>query len=316
MKAQVLHEVKVSNEDLMLLRKLHVPTTVSVTYRDCMKALLDRKVRPYTREPQVTMSKRTTASAINFFAQDPKRVVCALNFASGRDDRVGGEYGLAMPGDDCDNQEEDLCRRIPNLYPSLYASSRRDRREPGGPCYPFGPVTCENLEEVNKYCDVLFTPHMEARDTRGAVLSRGPASDGFPVEPEGQCRGCCIVSAAPPMIRKMSTHKETASSVMDTKLLFQTVTSMFVAPVLKEPRCTTLVLGAWGCGSRCSNNPVQIAQLFSQAIVRSLPALELCLGNLYHEIHFAIPETEGEDKNNYHIFKNILEGQGIRIDVV
>lgn len=48
------------------------------------------------------------------------------------------------------------------------------------------------------------------------------------------------------------------------------------------PELDTLILGAWGCGA-FGCNPQHVSDLFARAVVNE------GLGNLYKEIHFAIP---------------------------
>merc|ERR1711937_1006248 len=186
--------------------------------------------------------------------------------------------------DDNNNQEEDLCRRLATFYKTLAATNTvPDERNR---CYPFGPSTCQNPKEPERYCDVLFTPYSDRdpetnKEIKGLVLTRRGEDEGIAILPEDQNRRCCIVSAAPPRSHRAMNPTDASDqpNSEDTKLLFQTVTSIFVAPVLKEPRCTTLILGAWGCGSRHKNGAERIAPFFAQAVVRALPELDVCLGN-------------------------------------
>merc|ERR1719210_2123468 len=82
------------------------------------------------------------------FARDKKHRVCGLNFANGSDRHVGGGYKRGAKA-----QEEDLCRRIPNLFPSLLTANTKG-------LYPFGPGTYVSPTDPGKYSDVLFTPSL------------------------------------------------------------------------------------------------------------------------------------------------------------
>jgi len=312
---QVLTEVKSTNDDLVSFKNLHIPRTLPVTYKECMKALIERQVQGYRMPPSISISERTTTNAIEFFASDPKRVVCALNFANGTAEGYGSSYPEGGDG-----QEEDLCRRCSTLYESLSVAKTLGH-------YPFGPPTCtpatkegdeEKALEPGKYCDVLFTPH-SCKDKYGLAinglqLTRGKYEDGFPILPDEKCKKCCLVSAAAPRAREFTEKGQKKTDVVDSKLLFQLITTIFVAPVLKEPSCTTLILGAWGC-SKEGNNPVQIAQLFAEAITRKLPSLDFCLGNLYHEIHFAIPSDTNDDKH-HRVFFQVFEKNNITATII
>jgi hypothetical protein len=318
--SNLLTEVKGANDDHVAVRNFRIPKTVLVTYDSVKEALMKRQLDVCPHTCSVTISQRTTADAIEFFAQDPDRVVCAVNFASGRREKIGGEYANEHDTQmtDNDNQEEDLCRRVGVLYPSLAQSAET--------CYPFGPCTVPdhvNPSEIpERYRDVLFTPFRE-RDGTGEVqctqITRGNESAGFPVLADADFRRCCIVSAAAPITKDTSKVKDQ----LDYNRIYETVTSMFVAPKMHEPKVTTLVLGAWGCGSRCGLKPQQMAKMYSEVITRNLPPpIDTCLGKLYHEVHFAIPVSmaaieEGDDKleefetTNYSIFKKELEAQGV-----
>merc|ERR1712118_6435 len=111
----MLDEVYFSNGDHIVSSRMGIPNTVKVSLDDSEQGLIDKHVQTYRMAPAVTISKMTTADAIRFFGQDPKRIICALNFASG--ERAGGNTRIdrkdkaeLMP-DGSDNQEEDLCRR-------------------------------------------------------------------------------------------------------------------------------------------------------------------------------------------------------------
>merc|ERR1719235_1820952 len=60
---QVLSEVHASNMDHIQFRSMRTPVTDMVTYKECMKALLERQVQGYRSPPTVSISKRTTAQA-------------------------------------------------------------------------------------------------------------------------------------------------------------------------------------------------------------------------------------------------------------
>merc|ERR1719393_764078 len=98
-----------------------VPKTQLFTRKDCAQRVIG-----FGRPAEVTFSGMTTAEALQRFAKDPQKRVCALNFANGK--HVGGGYKKGAIA-----QEEDLCRQIPTLYSSLYNAQQKDK------LYPFGP---------------------------------------------------------------------------------------------------------------------------------------------------------------------------------
>lgn len=301
LQSAALKEVKPSNDDLIHYLHLHVPKTVAVSYEDCVNALIDKQVEGYHMDAQVTLSNRSTSDAINFFAADRWRVVCALNFASGT--MPGGGY---LEGSQ--SQEADLCRRIPLLYASLSHASETDE------LYKFGPSTMVSKDSPEKYSDVLFTPgivHPKDRDGKGndsdgLLMMRGSMKQGYPVLPENQRPRVSIVSAAPPNVH--------LNEEPDMALLANTICSIFVAPVLMEPRCTTLILGPWGCGQgggHFGNDAAKIAGLFGQAITQQVPGFDICLGQLYHEIHFAVPSSP--DDADLKTFRKVLQAQAVHV---
>lgn len=116
--------------------------------------------------------------------------------------------------------------------------------------------------------------------------------DGYPLMLEKDQVIMSMVAAAAPNIRF-------ASEISDPELIYHTVQSIFVAPRLTEPEVNTLILGAWGCGA-FGGDPKQIAELFVRALISDN------FGELYKEIHFAIPKLAPTD-NNYEVFAQVLK---------
>lgn len=245
----------------------HPPRTISVSAERCRT----NRVRGKGRDPEVSFSLLDTADACCQLARDSRRRICALNFANG--EHVGGGYKNGATA-----QEEDLCRRIPSLYTTLN-NAKRDG------LYPFGPCTCSNPRSPAKYSEVLYT--------KGLVIARASEADGFALLGSGAQVTVSLVTAAAPNVNF-------AKEVYDLDLMYETVKSIFIAPVLEEPAINTLVLGAWGCGA-FGGDPVQISDLFTRAITDGL-------GRLYSEVHFAIPEGRNAD-----VFKGTLERTGIKV---
>lgn len=174
-------------------------------------------------------------------------------------------------------QEEDLCRQIPLLYPSLMKA-----QEDG--LYPFGPPTCSSADKPERYCDVLYTTNLK--------ICRGDALDGFPILKPSEHVTVSMIAAAAPNIKF-------SKDVNDEKLIYRTMTNIFNAPHVTEPgEIDILILGAWGCGA-FGGDPIQIATLFVKALV------EENLGQGYKEVHFAIPQFSAEDRNHEE-FRKIL----------
>lgn len=218
----------------------------------------------------------TTADALLHFSHILGRKVCGLNFANG--EHPGGGYrGGAMA------QEEDLCRRMPGLYPSLVQAQKQGM-------YPFGPCTCRSSDTPNKYSDVLFT--------KPVAVCRSHESTGFEILDPEDHGVVSLVTAAAPNVRF-------ASEVYDLELMYNTIRAVFKAPVLEDPELDVLVLGAWGCGAfGCS--PPEVAGLFVRALK------DPSLAQLYEHIHFAIPVFDPNEQNAA-IFRRLFEAMGLTI---
>lgn len=225
-----------------------VPSCSYVSFEEILRSRT--KVGAMCQAPKITFSKWSTADALLRFAS-LGRIPCALNFANG--EQVGGGYKTGALA-----QEEDLCRRLPNLYTSLL-NAKRDGM------YPFGPCTCRTPDRPAKYSDVLFTSDL--------VVARAAEEKGFELLPREQQVKISLVTAAAPNINF-------AKEVYDLRLMRNTVEAIFIAPKLQRKDMNTLILGAWGCGA-FGGDPRDISELFASVIHD--------MGQLYEEVHFAIP---------------------------
>mmetsp|Transcript_121208 Transcript_121208/g.258724 ORF Transcript_121208/g.258724 Transcript_121208/m.258724 type:complete len:365 (+) Transcript_121208:73-1167(+) len=269
-----LARIQVAEANYQMRNRWKVPKTVLVLYSECTERVV--KALPRLPQTEVSFSGWTTADALRHFAALPDRLVCGLNFANGSS--VGGGYKNGALA-----QEEDLCRRLPNLYTSLY-NAKRDG------LYPFGPSTCRSADRPEKYSDVLFTS--------GVVVARLGEDDDFKLlEPEEQVRASIVTAAAP--------NVNFAKEIYDLDLMYNTVRAAFIVPKLKAPATTTLILGAWGCGA-FGGDPHQISELFAKALVQD------SLGQLYRDVHFAIPKYEAADVNSG-IFLATLKKRGVKV---
>jgi len=250
-----------------------IPKTVMMPVARALSASLGGVTLP-SRPTRLTFSPVSTCDAIYHFAKENKRKVCALNFANGQ--QPGGGYKTGAVA-----QEEDLCRRMPQLYSSLWAAQTERM-------YPFGPCTYISPSEPSRYSDVLYT--------KDVWLGRQSSNEGFAVLPADRQVPCSIVSAAAPNGGKQE--------VSDPDLLYKTVEAIFRVPKLLEPEVNTLVLGAWGCGAfLCS--PVEMSTLFVKALTIG------GLGDLYEEIHFAILSASPDDRN-LSVFKDTFAKNGLQ----
>merc|ERR1719247_521175 len=243
------------------------PPTKAIRFETCKNT----RVAGKGKDPVVAFSTLSTADAVLALTRkDPRRRLCALNFANG--EHVGGGYKHGATA-----QEEDLCRRIPSLYTTLYNASKAGH-------YPFGPCTCKSAKQPGKYSDVLYTQDL--------VVARASEERGYALLPaSGQVTVSLVTAAAP--------NVNFAKEIYDLDLMYNTIQSIFVAPLLEDPTVNTIIVGAWGCGA-FGGQPEDVSSLFARAIKD--------FGRLYDEIHFAIPEGRNAD-----IFRKTLQKSGIRI---
>lgn len=244
-----------------------VPETVYTSFANCLEALPTVRRTPHAG--RVTFSTWSTADAVLQLTQRGRQKLCCLNFANGV--QVGGGYKTGALA-----QEEDLCRRIPTLYTSLYRAKEKD-------LYPFGPSTCQSKEEPSKYSDVLYTP--------GLIVARRSEEEEFRLLPKDQQAKASMVTAAAPNVK--------ANELYDLDLMYNTVKAIFVAPKIREPEVDTLILGAWGCGA-FGCNPKDVSTLFAKALLQD------GLGQLYNEVHFAIPKFDAAKTGNFEAFRDTL----------
>lgn len=239
---------QVAESNYKLRSHWQIPRTIPVSHAQCMT---------YTgkgrHSPIISFSTMSTADALLHFARQRGAVVCGLNFANG--ETAGGGYKNGSTA-----QEEDLCRRVPTLYSTLFQATKDG-------LYPFGPPTCWSGCKPEKYADVLYTSNL--------VVAREGEQGGFALLPEYRQARVSLVSAAAPNVKFKS-------EVSNPDLIYRAIQSIFIAPVMVEPHVNTLVLGAWGCGA-FGGDPAQISDLFAQALVCDN------LGQPYREVHFAIP---------------------------
>lgn len=270
---KVLREV--AEHNYALRSSWPVPRTSLVTSDQCLR----HRVTGTGRDPQITFSFKSTADALLYFGRKlgPGKV-CGLNFANGV--QVGGGYKTGAVA-----QEEDLCRRIPCLYSSLYKAAQEH-------CYPFGPSTYVSLQQPGRYSDVLWTPDV--------TVARLGEKDGFELLPREQQATVSLVAAAAPNLRFADPRNP---EVFIKELMYTAVQTILLAPRVKQPEISVLVLGAWGCGA-FGGDPDQICELFCEALVKAQ------LGRLYKEVHFAIPKFSEEDRNAEK-FMEVLRHKGI-----
>lgn len=275
---------EVAAENGQLVNRWPVPVTVLVTPSDCstyssMSHLCGVGMcvpAASNKVPLISFSGLTTADAVLQLAALRHLApgsICVMNFANGCLRSVGGGYRTGAQA-----QEEDLCRRIPGLYPSLCEASEQG-------LYPFGPSTYESPNRLGSYSDVLFT--------QDVTVARLGERDNFQLLDPAREVQASVVSAAAPNVGF-------ASEAVVPELVADTVRSVFLAPKKLQPTLQVLILGAWGCGA-FGGDANQMASIFATAITQK------SCGNLYDEIHFAIPKG-----TNARIFMRTMRDYGLQ----
>mmetsp|Transcript_117993 Transcript_117993/g.229416 ORF Transcript_117993/g.229416 Transcript_117993/m.229416 type:complete len:275 (+) Transcript_117993:3-827(+) len=257
----------------------------------------------YGAEPRVTMSRLPVDQAATWFAgHDDRRSVCCVSASDGI--APGGGY---LEGNA--TWEASLCRRMPGLHPSLDAAKKSR-------LYPFGPCKL-NVKYPECFGDTLFTPKL--------TVARASQDHGFAVIFEEDQVELSVLSVVAPDLAATWPNEvarpDFPNDAVDQDVLAKAVISMFVAPVLKDARCTTLVVGPFGVGT---DHAEEVATVFAQALNGELPDIDMRLGRLYREIHFALPpknqaekvddfalppKNEAEqvdDVDNYNVFCDVL----------
>lgn len=265
--------VDIARENYTWRSNFKVAESIFVTHAECTAGL---KTLEAAEDPSVTFSCMFTGDALLYYAKlDSNTPLCALNFGNGDD--VGGGYKTGATA-----QEEDLCRQIPNLFPSLLHAQRAG-------FYPFGPVTCSTRAEPAKYSDVIYTPDL--------TVARAGIHGEYKAFCDKEWANCSLVTAAAPNINF-------SNDVYDLDLMYNTVRSIFLAPLLRgcqqpQSQRPVLILGAWGCGA-FGCRPLDISNLFVRALQKD------GLGRFYREVHFAIPPGRNAD-----MFKETFRKHGL-----
>lgn len=354
---KTMAEVKENNDYYIEKVQLRIPDTHLVTHDMCIKAIIDKDVEAFVgHAPIMTVSNQTVACAAAFFALDLRRSVCVLNSSSGRADDVARNYLEGAPDMKTvhHDMEGELCRRIPNLFDSLARAKTRK-------FYPIGPCTCRDVNDPQQYHTVLYTSGQEYNADTGGNLP-GLRLARYGIEHGYECyskltmnRAVGVVTAAAPMTRQENPQapansprdQGTRDDIVDHMLLKRTITNIFTAPVMYEPRLTTIVLGPWGAQDAMTAE--RMGNMFGEAVMQPRKVAltgatdtmhtgsmtydakmsenfdaqqshwsrqqegKIKLGQLYHEIHFALPTRNELESSIAEAFRRGLEKAGVRL---
>jgi hypothetical protein len=307
----VLKEVVEHNKGL-----LAVPRTTVVPWDPQWENLRGLSHLKHGQFPTLTFSHLGLADACYALLKNHSgEVVCLVNPADGS--KPGGKYLEGGEG-----PEEELCRRLPSFHDSLQrarrqsaASSASGKRlsttsttasAPSGDAYPFGLAVPRTMSASSSQAasdaearskEVLLTP--------GMILVRGPEDIGFPMLPARRQVVFSVVSVPFPS----SDNVADKARLQDIK---DSITAMFLAPIAREPRPSTLVIGPWGFDTS-EEHAKEIAQLLVGAVTEKARDL----GRFYKEIHFCIPARQDSEHKEIDVMKFILKAlkaRGIQAD--
>lgn len=252
-------------------------------------------LKPFDQMPEVTFAETTLASAaLEFWQQDRKRQICIVSCGSGQ-----------MPPTLSFNQETELYCQAPPLLQSLMATTR-------SPVCPFGPAAHTHSNDLSEMSTVVYTPDCS--------INRYSISEGFNLLPEGMEFTVPVLSSAAPL--KVPPHGLSGDEI--NKSLSDTLTSVFVAPVIQNPRCTTLILGAWGCEDRFDTDAEKLATKFAELLSGRRTVEGVLIGWLYREVHFCFPKydaglgcvKEQHQDTPIEVFKRVFEQHRVNLKLV
>lgn len=228
-----------------------IPVTEAIraaAVRECREdgSAARRAARPLFDVTEVCVANCDTASAA--IALGTERT-CALNFANAV--TAGGRYrsgGMA--------QEEDLCRLIPQLYPSLAAAARAGQ-------YPIQPGTALLTSGVR----IARHPGSYKRCKAATMPAATAAGSG----PSDQCSsgGLCevaIITAAMPCGEADRRPKGGWANSPWADSVKLRIRSVFAAAATSGR--PNLVLGAFGCGA-FGNPPGPVGAIFRDVLASS-----------------------------------------------
>jgi uncharacterized protein (TIGR02452 family) len=270
-------------------------TSIPVTCSLATSANIDHYISQGTN--YFDLYRGTTIDAVLYLKHKyPSAEIAILNFANGI--TPGGGYLEGVTA-----QEEDLCRKSPYLYYSLYLAKM-------GGLYDLWSKGLKKYQDDQVKWDsqILYTPNVKfIRDAQNKILQ-----NPYKVS---------VISAVAPFSQKITDSSQITQLVPKIKNVIKYI---YYAPILAETRSTyfhcpsntstseiassankpvtigILILGAWGCGNFAPTNEnlqksyrQQVAQCFVDVLKKN--------GGHYNLICFAIPNDD-----NYSIFGQIF----------
>lgn len=213
----------------------------------------------------VVVNMTTTKAIREYFNENTD--IYALNFAS-RNNPGGGYTNGASA------QEEDLCRIIPYLHPTLQLAQENEQ-------YPL-----YNSE-------VLYTPNM--------IIKRKEIDEQYSLLPTKSNCMVNILSASAPRVVGKCINEQILKDIFEKGIKnILLVPFTYNKETWNNGHQKIIILGAWGCGAY-GNDPTKVAKYFYDVI------FNYKFTQLYDKIIFAIPDSVGINSNsNYEVFLHQL----------
>jgi len=242
------------------------------------------------REGRVTYSENEIGSleALEYYYLQCGMRGAGTNFA--HPVRAGGHYEQGSA-----TQEEQLCRRAPNFWPSLVS-----QKASAGFCDASGQEAGRHVDTSpsKTHAQIKFTTNVQIlRDKRDAFL---PASQRYSTAIVTIAAPCfhpaalgCGHDEAKRRAREFLHSEDGKQAVMDS------MRSMILGPLTQDPTLDVIVLGAWGCGAYKLD--WHLVMEYFRDVIMETNAL-----SKYKEIHF--PLFEKEHRGLGAKFKNIWRG--------
>ncbi|CAJ1428916.1 unnamed protein product [Effrenium voratum] len=245
----------------------------ALAHQEVLMALQSKSLKAFDRPPKVTFAQTSLASAaVLFRQQDPKRHICIVNCCC----------GVMPPPLVGFHQETELYCQVPSLLASLCLP------KPFVVC-PFGPAakkedTSPKKQEGKEEWDSRFSTVVYSPD---CVVCRNSVSEDFEALPLSSQTVVSVINSALPL-KAQHGHLDTRQL---EKSILETLTSAFATPVMRSPVCTTLIVGAWGCGEHFATQTETVATKLAELLAGKLVE-HVRVGWLFSEVHFCFPHYD------------------------
>ena len=274
---------------------------------------IDIDIDKNLNKAKIVFFKGTTNQAIiYFYNKDNTNKICILNFANPT--TVGGTY---LDGDMA--QEEELCRTIIDLYPSLELLSKN---EPS-----IKNDTNKQYDNFTPETDVFYSSNLSLYNYDGKQsnnkYNRINYNHNEPIK-------ISVITAAAPDLRMKENTKEEEVRILDRlrhttfnlyNHLSNIITQIYLVPKHEENKINILILGAFGCGAFSPSSYIlnkwgykyneRVAKYFTKILKKKPQILQQ-----YDYICFAIPPNQNNQNNdNYDVFYNKFKTDKAELDI-